>query len=118
MCELPLAQYACYHQQMDGCEQFRKHKLQPTTPSQEQVHHMRGGSVIAPRQTKVSPHLAIPRFPHAQLFADDELLLAFLREAIQSSASLFSQLPQRISIFPHDAFSNLNLLGKLRIVGC
>ncbi len=79
---------------------------------------MRGGSVVAPKQTKVSPHLAIPRFHHAQLFADDELLLAFLREAIQSSASLFCQLPQRISIFPHHSFSNFHLLGKLGIVGC
>src|ERR1051325_3154397 len=118
MYELPPVRCACYRQQMDGCEQFRMHKLQPKMPSQEQVHHMRGGSVVGPRQTKVSLHLAIPRFRHAQLFADDELLLAFLREAIQSSASLFSQLPQRISIFAHDTLSNLNLLGKLGIVGC
>src|ERR1043166_5841108 len=118
MFELPLGLCACYRQQMDGCEQFRKHKLPLKTPSQEQVHHMRGGSVAAPEQIKVSPHRAIPRFRHAQRFADDELLLSFLREARQSSASLFSQLPQCISIFAHDTFSNLNLLGKLWIVGC
>src|SRR6185503_1328932 len=103
---------------MGDCAQFHKHKLQPTTPSLESVHHMRIGSVVALEQTKVSPHLSHPRFRRAQLFADDELLLAFLREARQYSSRLFSQLPQRISVFAHDSFSNLNLLRKFGIVGC
>jgi len=118
MCEQPLALCACCRQQTDGCEQFRKHKLQLKTPSQDAVHHMRVGSVVALKQRKVSPHLSNPRFRHAQLLADDELLLPFLRKARQFSSRLFSQLPQRISIFAHDLFSNLNLLRKLGIVGC
>lgn len=103
---------------MDGYAQFHKHKLQLRTPSLESVHHMRTGSVVAPKQTKVNPRLSNLYFRHAQLFADDELLLAFLREARQSPSRLFSQLPQRISVFAHDSFSNLNLVRKFGTVGC
>lgn len=81
---------ACCRPQMDGCGQFRKHKLQLTKLSLEPVHHMRVGSVVAPKQTKMSFHLSNPRFHHAQLFADDESLLRFLRAARRSSSCLFS----------------------------
>jgi hypothetical protein len=116
MCGQPLALFACCRQQMDGCEQFRKHKLQLTTPSQA-IHHTLVGSLVAPKQTKVSPHLSTFASAMLSYLPVMNRCQRFFEEPDNLRHDLFSQLPQRISIFAHNTFSNLNLLGKLGIVG-